>query len=103
MREWRLCFEFLNLRSEPRAHCLLDVRRIARPAEGRERISAIIQRNMMAGNGFASLLGWNEMHEPALGARMLFDRQPMVEAAGRILENGTLLPSVPLVFVEKEG
>src|SRR5579864_126754 len=63
-RRWLLrvlscLFELLNLPAKPNQHCFLNVRCVARFLESGHRISAFVQRDMVARERFASFLRRN--------------------------------------------
>src|SRR5208282_5503267 len=95
LRRWllrlrRFRFELLNHPAKPIEHGFLNVRCIAWPPESRHRISAFVQRNMVARDRFAPLLSRNEIDEPALRTWTLSHWQAIVQARRRISEDGKL-------------
>jgi hypothetical protein len=96
----RCPFEFLNLLPKPTDHGFLNVWCVSRSPDGRHCISAFVQRNIVARDRFAALLGRNEIDEPALRTGMLSHWQAIVEARGRIPEDGILFAHLPFGFVE---
>ena len=101
LRFRRFPSELLNHPAKPIDHGFLNFRCVARPLEGRHRISAFVQRNMVARRRFASLPSRNEIHEPAFRTWMLSYWQAIVQARRRILEDGKLFARLLCAFVEK--
>ncbi len=62
----RCPFELLNRPAKPIENGFLNRRCVARLPEARHRISALVQRNIMARDRFAALRSRNEIDEPAL-------------------------------------
>ena len=98
----RCPFEFLNFLPKPTDHGFLNVRCVAWPPEGCHRIAALVQRNMVARDRFAALLGRNEIDKPALRTWMLSHWQAIIQARRRIPKDGPLFAHLPFAFVAKE-